>query len=324
MRKEFALLLVILLVLPLILTGCKAGEENFIFGTYYRFELRGSKSGAAKREINAFLAALEKELSTSHAQSAVSKINHSQKDVSVPVPDSFITMFKESARFYEMTEVFNPALFPLVELWNFSPDTFTGAASYIPSAQSIAELLPLCSLDVFLLDENAKTVTKTQDGAKLDFGGIAKGYAVDRAYEIAKNRGANAVINIGGTIKTGREITVAVASPRGGDYAATVTLNNESVATSGDYERYYIYDGVRYHHILAPDGYPSGINEDNPVISATVIGESAMVCDALSTTLMIVGADKAGKLLTAIGYSALIIYKDGYLIIGDKDFEMLI
>jgi Membrane-associated lipoprotein involved in thiamine biosynthesis len=319
-NKKYICVLVLILVLAPLLSACNPNKEGIVFGTYYSLDYKGKGAAKLEKEAFSYMSDMENLLSSAVTQSDVSRVNDAKAGEAVAVSDLFIALFKLSASYNQEFPAFDPAVFPLVALWKFTPETFVGAASSIPSQSEIDALLPLADLSLFSLDEINKTVTKAADGAMLDFGAVAKGYAVDRVYEKAAGF-KKITVNVGGTIKSNKSLKIAITAPRGGGYFASFALNaGEAVSTSGDYERYYIYEGKRYCHIIAPDGYPAGALADNPVVSVTVVGPSAAVCDILSTALFITG-DLASL---PYGYSALTIYADQtYASAGEKKFEIL-
>lgn len=326
MKKKLlpALLVIALAVLSVAaLSGCTARSEKYVFGTYYSIELKGNGAQKKAKEIDALFAELDNFLSTSKESSDISRINSAKAGVPVSVSaytaDILNAAFNMSA---ETFSAFNPAIFPLVELWKFSPDTFIGIAESVPTATEIASILLLCSVDNFVLDKQARTVVKNSDDAKLDLGAVGKGYATDLAFGIASGL-KNIVIDVGRTIRISGESDVYIASPRESGFAARFTLKAQSVSTSGDYERFYTVDGVRYHHILDRSGYPAGIGEENPIQSVTVVGESAAVCDMLSTAVIVLGVQDSAPILARMGYSALILTANGFTVLGDNIFEIL-
>lgn len=304
------------------LAGCAADSgEKIIFGTYYNVKITGSGSNAVIKNIDALLTEIENQVSTNIPESDVSKINDARVGQAMTVGVHTTYLYKKSAELYENTEkAFNAAIFPLVKLWKFSPDTFTGIAKGIPDAVSITDTLQYSIMENFSFDEQQSTITKLHSEAKLDFGGIAKGYAVDKALELCNGK-KEAIVNIGGNIATfGNDKRIGITHPR--DTATlfgVIALKDAAIATSGDYQRYYIFNDTRYNHIIAKDGYPTGIN-NNDIISASVIGKSALMCDALSTSVMIMGEQWA-EVLPEWGYSVIIVTKNSYKIIGDIDFE---
>jgi len=162
---------------------------------------------------------------------------------------------------------------------------------------------------VELLKNN--TVRFAQPGVKIDLGGIAKGYAVERSIALLAQHGiSNALLTAGGDTrllgdKRGKPWLVAIKHPRQDDkYAAQLPLENSAISTSGDYERYFIEDGVRYHHILDPKTGQSATG----LLSVTVTGADTTQTDALSTTLFVLGLKQGMALIEKIaGYDAIFI-----------------
>lgn len=165
---------------------------------------------------------------------------------------------------------------------------------------------------VELLKNN--TVRFAQPGVKIDLGGIAKGYAVERSIALLAQHGiSNALLTAGGDTrllgdKRGKPWLVAIKHPRQGDkYAAQLPLENSAISTSGDYERYFIEDGVRYHHILDPKTGQSATG----LLSVTVTGADTTQTDALSTTLFVLGLKQGMALIEQIdGYDAIFITEE--------------
>ncbi len=147
-----------------------------------------------------------------------------------------------------------------------------------------------------------------QVGQAVDLGGIAKGYAADEVARILREGGVtNAIVNLGGTvIAMGKSCIVGIQHPDRctGIPMGRIALHDRAVVTSGDYERYFEVDGERYHHILDPrTGYPakSGLR------SVTVIGGSAMVLDALSTAIFVMGTEKGLPLARRLEAEAILV-----------------
>lgn len=180
-----------------------------------------------------------------------------------------------------------------------------------PTSQQIAKSLVGINYQSLLLDEIKRTIRFKQQGTKIDLGGIAKGHAVKNSIALLKKAGVkNALVSAGGDTallgdRRGRDWLVAIKHPRAEDKTAVhLPLINEAISTSGDYERYFIEDGIRYHHILNPKTGQSA----NQVISVSVIGEDATYVDALSTTLFVLGLQPALQLINNLpSYEAIII-----------------
>jgi thiamine biosynthesis lipoprotein len=151
-----------------------------------------------------------------------------------------------------------------------------------------------------------------------DTGGIAKGYAADKAVETLKALGiSSGLVAIAGDIRAfgskpdGSPWTIGIRNPRGAeandDVMATLELSDEAVSTSGDYERFFMREGVRYHHILDPrTGYPAREN-----ISVTVVAPEAVFTDGFSTGVFVMGPEKGLQLLETLGYEGIIVGHDG-------------
>lgn len=188
--------------------------------------------------------------------------------------------------------LFDISIEPLVDLWGIGTE-----GEQVPSDEEIAELLPLVDYRNVELDAEEKTVFLTQEGMGLDVGGIAKGYAADEVARILRGAGIeHALLDFGGNILTvgrkpdGSEWRIGIQSPGDGrgDYLGIATSGPQTIVTSGDYERYFIEDGTRYHHIIDPrDGYPAR----SGLASVTVFTEHSMAADALSTSLYIMGLE---------------------------------
>ena len=151
-----------------------------------------------------------------------------------------------------------------------------------------------------VLDDNAHTVKLNKPGMRLDLGGIAKGYAVDNSIQILQNCGIqHARVSAGGDSRLlgdrkGRPWIIGIRHPRKAQGSViALPLNDVSVSTSGDYERYFVQDGERYHHILSPRTGKSA----KGVWSVTIIGPEATTTDALSTTVFVLGVKKGLELI---------------------------
>lgn len=185
-----------------------------------------------------------------------------------------------------------------------------------PDEAQLAELLPAIDYQRIHLDEDKNTVFFDHPKVYVDLGGIAKGYAVDRAIEILHERGIeHASVGAGGDTrllgdKRGQPWTVGIKNPRDLEQiAVTLPLMDEAISTSGDYERYFIDNkGRRVHHILNPRTGSSA----QGIISATVLGPTALDTDALSTSLFVMGAERGLKLIDQLNaFEAILITAEG-------------
>jgi FAD:protein FMN transferase len=171
------------------------------------------------------------------------------------------------------------------------------------------------------LDDTAQTVHFAQAGVRINLGGIAKGYVVERGIDILRHAGVtNAIVTAGGDTRLlgdrrGRPFMIGIRDPRAdGKVAISIPLEDEAVSTSGDYERYFDEDGVRYHHIITPStGEPA-----HGVRSATVFGPDAVMTDALSTSVFVMGVDLGLTLIAGLpDYESIVIDADGQIYYSD-------
>ncbi len=283
--------------------------------------------------------------------SDLAEFNRADVGERVEVGEHCYALFGLAMRYYELTSgAFNPALAPLGELWHVSadsiPDTGLGDGLVLPSLSDVNAVLENCDPNAVIAEKNAadgRCYLVKKSPVRLDFGGIAKGYAVDLCVRILDEYGVNsALLDIsgnayfyGGYVSNAQSDAwrVGVVSPRprvqSGErkYVCAVSVDGgNSAVTSGDYMRYYVNDGVYIPHIIGRDGVPIGVtfdgeswvNSGEPVISATVIGQSSAVCDALSTAVCALGLERGLELLKKLGYKGLIFTEKRYTIIGSE------
>jgi thiamine biosynthesis lipoprotein len=179
-------------------------------------------------------------------------------------------------------------------VWNFKQ-----RPPALPNHAEIRKRLPLINHRDVVLNPEERTIFLRRKGMKVGLGGIGKGYAVDRVCMLLERHGLkNYIVEGGGDVRLsgsrGREPwRVAVQHPRKKGYLHLLGMTDVAVATSGDYERYFVHDGIRYHHILDPDtGYPA-----RGVCSVTIIASSAVDADALATSVFVLGVREGLQLL---------------------------
>ena len=184
-----------------------------------------------------------------------------------------------------------------------------------PSDAAIAKALPAVDYRHVLLDPKTRTVRFSQPGVRIDLGGIAKGWAVDRGIELLRDAGVQrAFVTAGGDTRIigdrfGEPWMVGIRDPRAEDKVVVrIPLVDAALSTSGDYERFFEVEGVRYHHILSPStGRPA-----SAVRSVTIIGPTAIRTDGLSKTIFVLGIERGMQVLDRAGdVDAIAIDKDG-------------
>jgi thiamine biosynthesis lipoprotein len=207
-------------------------------------------------------------------------------------------------------DLFNPAIGKLVGLWSFHRDKPGGP---VPDVQEISELVR-ANPRMSDLSVQGDAVTSANPLVQLDFGGYAKGYALDRAGEILHVNGVrNALINVGGNVmalgrRAGRPWRVGIEAPRGDGLLGTIELNDgEALGTSGDYRRFYEIDGRRYAHIIDPrTGYPVPGVESVTVLVRSQPGAGAL-SDAASKPIFIEGVEHWEMAAANMGISSAML-----------------
>lgn len=194
--------------------------------------------------------------------------------------------------------LFDITIGPLVKLWNIGTEAAT-----VPQEAEILTKLPLVNYHNLILDKDKQTAKLIVPGMIVDLGAIAKGYAADEAAKILLENGIkHAIVNLGGNILVlntrpdGSAWRLGLQDPYEprGDYMGIVNLKNQTLVSSGTYERYLERNGKRYHHILNPKtGYP----EDNGLVSVSIITTSSIDADALSTATFLLGLEKGLELI---------------------------
>jgi len=186
-----------------------------------------------------------------------------------------------------------------------------------PSDKLIKQNISKINFQKIQLNIKNSTIFFKQAGTKIDLGGIAKGYAVDKSIELLKQLGIqHALVSAGGDSrllgdKKGKPWITGIRHPRHKDkYVAILPLKDTAISTSGDYERFFIEDDIRYHHIIQPKTGKSATASQ----SVTVLGPDTTTTDAISTTLFILGAPKALNFINSLpDYEAIIIDTHGKL-----------
>jgi thiamine biosynthesis lipoprotein len=190
-----------------------------------------------------------------------------------------------------------------------------------PNAETIAAQRELIDYRLVEVDRVASSVRFLKEGVRINLGGIAKGYVVERGVDILRHNGIeNAIVTAGGDSRLlgdrrGRPFMIGIRDPRkDGEVAISLPLQEEAISTSGDYERFFDEDGIRYHHIIQPStGEPAG-----GVHSATVFGPDAVMTDALSTSVFVMGVDMGLRLIAGLpDYEGIVIDSEGRIYYSD-------
>jgi len=284
--------------------SAEAGEGIFkkskaLMGTEMEITVASADEKAAHKAIDAAFAEIrriEEMMSTYISESQLSKINSAAGKKAVKVDQELLRLIKKSIEYAEMTEGgFNIAVGPLIKLWRVSE------GGNIPKKVEIRKALEIIDYRDIVIDEKKKTVFLKKKGMAIDLGGIAKGYASDRAEIVLKKNGiVSGVVAVAGDINAfgmkvdGAKWRIGIQHPRKKDaFLGIIELEDEAVSTSGDYERFFIKDGKRYHHIMDPKtGEPAGKCQ-----SVTIVAKEATATDALSTGIFVMGPEKGMELI---------------------------
>ena len=273
-------------------------------------------------EAKEYVFGLDKALSVFFGDSEVSRFN-TQSGSWFTLSDDVYDILSESIRMSKLTDgAFDITSGPLNAVWKEAI-----RSSKLPGFKEIRQAKRLVDWHNVELDAENKRARLKKRGMSIDFGGIAKGYAADRLFEMMACEGIdNATINLGGSVGVlGKASQVGIQNPYRptGEPLGFITLENRFAITSGTYERGLSINGKRFHHIIDPR---SGEPAQNGLISVTLIGEKATELDAFATAVFVMGAEKALPLLQERGIDAVIITDSGeiYLSRGmESNFELI-
>lgn len=315
--KKLTVITLIFASLTTVFTGCSQKANSTLYqettvkmDTNINLRAFGSNAKPAVEESMKRLDEIEKMASTDLEGSDVWKINNSAGKEYVKVHPEIIKMLQASQRYSKLSGgAWDVTVGPLIKLWHIG----TGE-EVVPSDAEIKTLLPLVGYDKLSINEGESSVKLQKPGMSIDLGGIAKGFAADEVMKIYKKYNIeNGLIDLGGStiFAIGKNVTkaspwsIGIQHPRlqrGEDYLGIIKISNEALSTSGDYERYFIKDGKRYHHILNPaTGYPAsnGVISDTIVIKGDV-EDANMQADMLTTTVFVSGVDKGMQIIESM------------------------
>ncbi|PVV08522.1 MAG: thiamine biosynthesis protein ApbE [gamma proteobacterium symbiont of Ctena orbiculata] len=294
-----------------------SGEEA-IMGTRISVQLWHQDKDQGKAAVETVMEEfrrLDRKLSPYIDSSELSLVNRMASLEPLVISEEFFRLLETSLEYSELTEgAFDITFASIGHRYDYRK-------GIKPTESLIDRSLPLINHRNIRLDADRGTVFFEKQGVRIDLGGIAKGYAVDRGIELLQHRGVRHVlISAGGDSRLlgdhrGRPWHIGVRAPRDkGNMAAVLPIADSAVSTSGDYERFFERDGIRYHHIISPD---TGRSADN-LQSVTIIGPNATRTDALSTSVFVLGAEKGMALINRLhDVETIIIDKHGKMITSD-------
>jgi len=238
--------------------------------------------------------------------SPIFQLNHATN--SVVLPGSVYRFLQRVQTYWNLTHgLFDPSVKPFLDLYGFEQDSPTP-----PTPEKIASVRPFIGFQHFYFEPGNRVVKDAPQNA-IALGGVAKGYAVDRAVAVLQRMGiAAGIVNAGGDLRCWRADDdywqVGIRHPRKQGLLAVLKLQNAAVATSGDYQRYYFYQNTRYHHLIDPrTGEPGRLSQ-----SATVIASTCETADAFATALFIMGANAGIAWLNSLdGVDGILVDSSG-------------
>jgi len=303
----------------LLISSCKLkpsddyiGFGGFTQGTTYAITYESSDSINYKVDIEILLAKFDSSLSTYNPESVITKINNNESDRT----DLYLkTVFKKAEEVYIATNcAFDITVAPLVNAWGFgfkNREEMTNA-----KVDSILEFIGfdlICLKDSFIVKHDKRVM--------LDMNAIAQGYSVDLVADFLDQKGIqNYLVEIGGEVKAkgvnrkGKAWRIGIDKPfdnnnmPGENLQAIINLSDKALATSGNYRKFYELDGVKYSHTIDPK---TGYSVNHSLLSVTVIGEDCITADAYATAFLVMGLDKAYKMVSNIPHiEAYFVYSD--------------
>ena len=312
-------------VLALLLTACgsvKSEKNLLVMDTVVSLKAEGEGAREAVKESAEWLRDFDKRVGMTE-ESEIQKLSDSNEEKYQEVSEDVYEVLRLGKEYTAFTkQAFNVTAGSLTALWDKAREI-----EEPPNVEAVKKAKSSVNIENLSIKVEGNNLYKVsvKSGASLTVGAIAKGYAADKVKEIYEKNKATGLINLGTStmIATGdKTYNIGIKNPRKeGELLGVVKLKNAALSTSGDYERYFIKNGVRYHHIIDPKtGYPA----NNGIASATVIvplshENAGAVSDALSTALVVLG--ESGVSLLSEDMRALFVRIDGE-IIKVNGFEM--
>lgn len=275
----------------------EAHKQFFAMDTIMTITAYGKGGDEGIDNVVAEITALDNQLDPSLENSSVHMLNRANGSA-IEVSDDILAMLSKAQEVYSSTGgALDLSTYPLSQLWGFIDlDVENHEEGNVPSEEEIQQKLALLGFDAITVDDHNVSIPS---GSAISFGAVAKGYASDAAVATLKDAGVkSAIVSLGGNVQTlgdqkpdGSLWNVAIQDPNSSDdYLGILQVGETAVITSGSYERYFEKDGVRYHHIIDPK---TGKPADNDLVSVTIVCDSGLTADALSTALFVLGSEGA-------------------------------
>jgi len=315
MRRILILTLIGILALPCLAEAKTYKKSTVVMDTVATITVEADSSEKAESAIDAAfneIRRLEVLLSFWTDNSEIAAIYNNGGVKPVKVSPETLEVVKRALYISEKTGgAFDPTIGPVMRLWDFKK-------KIMPTKAQIKAKVGLVDYRKVGVNYMKSTVFLKTKGMSFDTGGIAKGFAADKAAEVLKREGIESgIVAIAGDIRCFGPKTwnIGIKNPRTTNnknyLLAAVKLQNKAISTSGDYERYFIKDGVWYHHLLDPrTGMPA-----RGIRSISVIADEAVLTDGFATGIFVMGPEKGAKLLEELGLDAVIVLDDGKVLV---------
>lgn len=271
----------------------EASKDLFAMDTYMTLTAYGEDAQEAVDKAAERVEALDALLSTGNENSEIYQLNQNGE---AALSEEGGYLVERALELYKKTEgAFDIAIYPVMQAWGFPTQDY-----HVPDDDTLKEKLALADASKVNYDKDTRKIFFDQDGMEIDLGGIAKGYTSSQIMQIYQDCGVTSgLVNLGGNVQAlggktdGSKWRVAIQSPDDTEeYLGILEIEDQAVITSGGYERYFEEDGVTYHHIIDPaTGYPA----DSGLISVTIVSDDGTLADGLSTSLFIMGEEKAAQ-----------------------------
>lgn len=331
-------LIYVVLVAVLFLSSCSSQDDlldspiketGFVLGTVVNLSVYNADKEAAVKGAFDLITEWENILSDEISTSEVSQINANAGIEPVEVSAATFNLVEEAIHYGDLSNGgFDVTTGPLTNLWRIGYDD-----ARKPSQEEIDQTLPKVDYTKIVLDEANQTVYLPSENMELDLGGIAKGFIADEIVKYFDDEGVTtAIIDLGGNVyvkghrPSGEEWTVGVQNPYlgRGQLLGRIKASDLSVVTSGIYERYLEVGDERYHHILNPKtGYPF----DNEIAGVTIVSETSLAGDALSTAVFSLGLEEGLALIETLSdVEAVFVTQDKRIVLSSgltDQFEVL-
>lgn len=299
--------------------GAMAEFSGEAWGTTWSVKLDHDLDEAARGEVEQLIAdeleAVDALMSTWREDSELSELNRAPAGEAMAISAETLGVLQLSRTVSEATEgAFDVTIGPLVSVWGFGADA---GAPEPPAPEVLAEAEAKVGFEQLQLDTGSGTATRGVEGLRIDLSAVAKGYGVDRiAAAIAAAGYPRSLVEVGGELRAGAtkadgtpwRIAVETPDARTRAVFGVLEVQDEAIATSGDYRNFYEVDGVRYAHLIDPR---TGRPVTHSGASVTVIASETAFADAWATALGVLGPEEGYQIAEAEGLTALFIWQDG-------------